>query len=729
MKNISKMKLIKVFFIAASLIVQSCTSSDKAIITYNYGINPDTVKAQRFDTGKLWTFEYPPINYFENAYNFKATEKWLEKVHKSALRFANYCSASFISEDGLIMTNDHCGRPSVTAVTKEGENLQANSFYAENLIDERKVDGLYVDQLVLIKDVTNEVRDTVISGEKQEEEIIDKKIKGIKEKYTEETGLRIEVVPLYNGARYSLYGYKRYNDIRLVFSPELQLGFFGGDYDNFTYPRYNLDVNFFRAYDNNGKPIKTGNYFKWSPDGIKDYQTVFVVGNPGKTHRLNTVAQLEYLRDIQYPIRLKLIDGIIEINLEKIKEHPEQEAGINDFLYGFTNSQKVYEGEIKALNDPLLMARKKDFEKKFRAAVDSNPVLNEKYGDAWNRIAEIKNEMRKYTGTISAYSLFTYIKSDYFDIAEKVIQLEQQLQLPEQQRQPQYQAALLDSTKASIFPSDLDKTINDIKLKVHIDFIIYLLGEKNELVHKLFDNKKGMQAVNYVLEKSMLTSKESLNNFLQNSPEQILNSDDPFIYYLMHTQDELVKLLEKNNDLKDQEDFYDEEIGRAIYDVYGTTIPPDATFTLRIADGIIKDYSYNGTIAPIKTTFYGLYDRYYSFGEKYPWSLPERWKNPPQDFNLSTPFNFISTNDAVGGSSGSPVINENAEIVGIAFDGNIEGLSGDFIYDTETNRSVNVSSEGIMECIKNMYKANRLYEELKDGKISEKYLKESEEKQ
>jgi hypothetical protein len=722
MKPFSTVKLIKLIFISAALFINSCTSSNQSIVTFNYGINLDTVKAQRFDTGKLWTFEYPPLEYFEKTYGFKPSEQWMEKVRKSALRFANYCSASFISEDGLIMTNDHCGRASITAVTKEGEDLQANSFFAENVNDERQVKNLYVDQLALIQDVTREIRDAIVPGEKDEEKILNEKINDIKEKYKKDTGLETEIVSLYNGAKYSLYGYKRYNDIRLVFSPETQMGFFGGDYDNFTYPRYNLDVNFFRVYDDSGKPLKTENYFKWSSDGINDEETVFIVGNPGRTHRLSTIAQLEYQRDIQYPTRLKLINGIIEINQEKIKEHPDQATKINDYLYAFTNSQKVYEGEIKALNDPYLMARKKDFEKKLRDAVDSDLELKKKYGDTWDKITEIRNEMRKYAGTINAYSFYPTIKSDYFNIAEQVIQLAEQLQLPEEQRQPQYRTALLDSTKASIFPDDLDKPINKIQLKVQIDFIIDNLGEENEIVQKLFGGRKGMEAVDYILGRSMLTSKESLNTFLENSPEQILNSDDPFIYFLMHTQKNLGELRYKAENLKQEEDIYSNKLGKAIFEVYGTSIPPDATFTLRIADGIVQDYDYNGTKAPIKTTFYGLYDRYYSFDEKFPWSLPDRWKNPPPEFKLSTPFNFISTNDAVGGSSGSPVINKNAEIVGIAFDGNIEGLSGDFIYDTKTNRSINVSSEGILECLKNMYRATRLSEELKKGKIPEKYL-------
>jgi hypothetical protein len=690
-------------------------------------IDPDTVKAQRFDTGKLWTFEYPPIDYFKTAYGFKPTEQWLDKVRKSALRFSTYCSASFVSEDGLIMTNDHCGRSNVTEVTRDGEDLQSTSFFAEKLEDERSVSGLFVDQLVLVKDVTKEILDENLFAVKNEEDLLNKKIDDITNKYKNDTGLEVEIVSLYNGALYSLYGYKRYKDIRLVFSPETQLGFFGGAYDNFTYPRYNLDVTFFRAYNDSGKPLKTENYFKWSLKGIIDSEVVFVVGNPARTNRLCTISQLEYLRDVQYPNILKLLNSVIEVSQKEEKEHPEKATQINDRLYSLTNSQKVYNGEIKGLYDPYLMARKKDFEKSFRKSIESHPILKTKYGDLWDNIAELELEMKKYARTIYGYSLYPMIKSDYFDIAKDVILLATQVQVPEDKRLPQYKSESLNSTKATIFPKDFDKYKNDALLKVHLDYIIDNLGQDNGLVQKLIGNRKRIDAANYLLSKSKLTSKESLIEFLKLSPEQILNSDDPFIYFLLNTQDKLKELKQKVNSLKEQEEVFNKKLGKAIYEVYGTSIPPDATFTLRIAAGIVQDYNYNGTKAPIKTTFYGMYDRYYSFNGKFPWSLPERWKNPPAEFDLSTPFNFISTNDAVGGSSGSPVINKNAEIVGIAFDGNIEGLPGDFIYATEINRSVNVASEGIMECVKDMYKATRLSEELEEGKIPEKYLKKSEE--
>ncbi|HEX2962467.1 MAG TPA: S46 family peptidase [Ignavibacteriales bacterium] len=701
----------------------TATTQQETAVTSNVagGINLDTVKAQRFDTGKMWTFDNPPVKYFQEAYGFTATPEWLEKARKSALRFASYCSASFVSADGLVMTNHHCGRESVTQVNKEGEDLHKTGFYAQTLQDERPVPGLYVDQLVLMKDVTKEVQDAINAATTDAEKVQARKdkISEIEARTRKETGLEASVVTLYSGGEYSLYGYKRYNDVRLVFAPENQIGFFGGDYDNFTYPRYNLDCTFFRVYDETGKPLKTDNYFKWSPQGASEGEAIFVIGNPGRTNRLNTMAQLEYFRDVQYPVTLNMLNDLIDVYSQTLKEHPDQSLKYEDMLFGLANSQKVYVGMIKGLNDPVLMARKRDFEKKFKAAVDSKPELKSKYGNIWDNIAQTRSEMRQYSKDLSAYSVNPRFSASYFSIARDIIQYANQMQLPENERSKKFKGDELDSTKAKIFPDDMDKNFDYKLVQVFAKNLINTLGEGNELVQKLFDSKKGKDAADYMLSHSQLTSKESVMALLNKSPKDILSSDDPFIYFLQNTSGKLDAIRQKARDIQDKEAVNNQLLGQALFAVYGTSIPPDATFTLRIADGVVKGYDYNGTKAPAKTTYYGLYDRYYSFNKQYPWDLPERWKTIPPEFNLETPMNFISTNDIIGGNSGSPVINKNLEIVGLAFDGNIESLPGDFIFTTESNRCLSVDSEGMVEAIKDMYKATRLGEELRAGKMAE----------
>ncbi len=724
MKNLFTRLSIYAVVIYTIIIAAGCSStsqmqqsSNNSQSNYSW-LNLDTVKAGKFDTGKMWTFDYPPLDYFQKEYHFRPSEEWLNNVRMSALRFANYCSASFVSADGLVMTNHHCGRESVSKVTKPGEDLFDNGFYAKTLEDERPVPGLYVDQLVLIKDVTNEIQSAMDKGKTPEEKVADqrKAMQELEAKEGKETGLRIQIVTFYNGGKYALYGYKRYNDVRLVFSPEASLGYFGGDYDNFTYPRYDLDCNFFRVYDN-GKPLKTEHYFHWSPNGAEPGEPVFVVGNPGRTDRLKTVSQLEFLRDVQYPRTLDMLNDLVNLYTDLIEKHPERKAELQNRLFGFSNSQKAYTGMLAGLRDPILMQKKIDFENKFKEAVKANSELNSKYGGLWDKIADIQKQMESISNEYFAISTNPYTSSQYFMIAGEVIHLANQLKLPEDQRSEDYKGAKLDSTINEIIPAKFDTEMQDAMLKDQVARLEKYLGTNNEIVAKMTAGKTGEDAVNYMLSNSYLTSTDKLKELISQGPDAILNSNDPFIYFMVHTDARKTELQNKIKELSSADATYSQELGKALFEVYGTSIPPDATFTLRISDGVVKGYPYNGTIAPPFTTFYGLYDRYYSFDKKYPYNLPKDWQNPPADFKLETPMDFVATNDIIGGNSGSPVINEKAQIVGLAFDGNIESLPGNFIFTTEANRTVAVHSAGMMEAIKDLYKATRLSDELQAGKI------------
>ena len=726
MKKTNYSKFLSLFAVAAFLFITGCSSTrhmQKGQVSAQGNeswLNLDTVKAGKYDTGKMWTFDYPPKAYFEKEYNFDPSDKWLDNVRMSALRFANYCSASFVSADGLVMTNHHCGRESVAEVTKKGEDLFDNGFYAKTLADERPVPGLYVDQLVMIKDITSDIQSAIDSGKTPEEKVANEKkaISEIEKKEGEATKLRIQVVKLFNGGKYSLYGYKRYTDVRLVFSPEAALGYFGGDNDNFTYPRYDLDCNFFRVYEN-GKPLKTEHYFHWSPQGAEPGEPVFVVGNPGHTDRLKTVSQLEYMRDIQYPRTLDLLDELINVYSKVIEEHPERKAELQNRLFGFSNSQKAYTGMLKGLRDPILMQKKIDFEKNFKDAVDAKPDLKAKYGDLWDKIATTQNELRKVSNKSFALTLNPFLSSKYFIFAEQAVKLANELKLPEAQRSEQYKGAELDSTINEIVPAEFDKAMDREMLKDQIDRMIRYLGTSDVNVKEMTAGRRGYEAVDYMLGNSILTSPSKFEDVAKQGADAILNSSDPFIYFIVHSKDTRDELDKKVKSITSDETTYSQELGKALFEVYGTSIPPDATFTLRISDGVVKGYPYNGTIAPPFTTFYGLYNRYYSFDKKYPYELPKEWQNPPADFKLETPMDFVSTNDIIGGNSGSPVINEKAQIVGLAFDGNIESLPGNFIFTTETNRTVAVHSAGMLEAIKDLYKATRLSDELKTGKMVE----------
>lgn len=707
------------------IFLAGCSSSDQTTLTSSlsqqstalYETGFDTIKAQKFDTGKMWTFDNPPLDYFEEEYGFRPDEQWLSDVRMSALKFANWCSASFISEDGLIMTNNHCSDFIVSDLNEEGEDIRSTGFIASMLEDERKHPTLYVDQLISIKDVTAEVQSAIDAGSSPEEKTKNKKdkIASLEKKEGDKVS---KVISLYSGGKYSLYEYKRYSDIRLVLMPESELGLYGGDPDNYTYPRYSLDCTFWRAYED-GKPAKIQNFFKWSVDGAKEDEPLFVIGNPGNTNKLKTTAQLKYMRDYTYLNNAYIFIELQKIYEELIEEFPERRQELVDNLSNYANVAKRYSGVLRGLKNNSYMARKEDFEKSFKAAVMADPELKKKYGSVWENIESTRNEMRQYGNEIYAYTRIRSAISGYFQIAIKLAELADALSMPEEQRAVQYQKENIDSTIQAIWPDDFDKAVAKKKLRVHAGLMYMNLGEDNELVKDLWGGKKGAEAAEYAVSNSKINSKNDVTALAEKGADAIYNSGDPFINFILKTKDRYNHIQKMVAEINTTESVYDNLLGQALFEVYGTSIPPDGTGTLRIGDGVLKSYDYNGTIAPLFTTFYGMYDRYYSFNKEFPWSLPERWANPPAEFDLETKYNFISTHDIVGGSSGSPVINKNKEIVGIAFDGNIESNAGYFIYDTKENRMISVASQGMLEVVQDVYQLKRLSEEMKHGRITD----------
>jgi hypothetical protein len=682
------------------------------------GINLDTVKAQRFDTGKMWTFDFPPNDYFDKTYDFNPSKQWLDEVRLSALRFGLGCSASFISEDGLILTNYHCSYGQLDNVQKAGEDILKTGFTAVNLEDERICTGLYVDQLISIKDVTKDVIEAFNTGQTFDEKNKNKtkKIKELSDNLGDKS-IVMRVIPLYNGGKYSLYTYKRYRDIRLVLVPEYELGLFGGDPDNYTYPRYSLDFTIWRAYDDNGKPLKTKNYFRWNRDGAKEDEPIFVIGNPGQTSKLKTVSQLEYMRDITYDYSSIVYKDLTDIYQELINEK------IGDFndhftrFYSTSNGAKRYIGLLRGLRNQYYMARKLDFEKTFRSNVKADSELNSRYGNMWDNIEKTRVEMRKNVNERIAYGRTDPWVSKYFKMASDLVEFAQQMKLPEEQRKDRYKGKFFETAVDSIYPARFDMPLEIRKLRISQLLLKKYLGDNNELLVKLFDGRSGNEAAEYLIGKSELKTKAQLEALIKKGPDAVLGSNDPLIYFILKTNDRFNEITKLEKEINETESVYTDMLGQALFSVYGTSIPPDGSGSLRIGDGVLKSYRYNGTLAPTHTTFYGMYDRYYSFNKKSPWDLPEKWAHPSKDFILSTPFTMISTHDIVGGSSGSPVINENKELVGLAFDGNIESNSGYFIYDTEENRMISVCSQAILEAISHIYKSERITNELKNGRI------------
>ncbi len=671
------------------------------------------------DFGKMWTFDDVPLDNFSKEYGFRPTEEWLKDAQMSALLFGGGCSAAFVSADGLIMTNHHCGRGNLSGITPKGEDYLRDGFYAKTLQDEIKIPRLSVDQLVMIVDVTKEVLSAMKSGKDDNEKIKlrNEKISEIEKKHSDESGLNCRVIQLYNGGKYSLYGYKRYTDIRLVMAPDFQIASTGWDWDNFTYPRYELDFMFFRAYEND-KPVKSEQFFKWSKAGAKEGEPIFVVGNPGRTQRLYSVAQLEFFRDKNYKYSLLQQNESYKIYYELLQSHPERYTELINMVMGIGNGRKSYAGRYMGLRDEYVMALKKDFEKKFRAKVNADPELKSKYGHIWDGIKSNLDELRKYIDESIAFQINPRGGVAYFSMAEKVIKYAEQMKLGEENREADYKSDKLAATLADILQSKIDLEFQMKSVRAYANVLRGVLGDQHPMVVKLLGDKKDDEASKYLIDNSSLTSKEKFDQLIKKSPDEILSSDDPFIYFVRNSQAKMKEIRPRITEINNSLSVLNQMLGEVSFLIYGNQIPPDATGTLRISDGRIQGYEYNGTIAPGKTTFYGMYDRWNSFNKKdYPWGLHPRFQKIPEGFDLATKLDFASTNDIVGGNSGSSVINEKREVVGLVFDGNLESLAGDFIFLPEINRTVAVDSKGLLESLRYYFNTDRLIRELESGKI------------
>ena len=664
------------------------------VLVFAQDYDLDNITPGRFDQGKMWTFENPPLEYFKEAYDFQPDAAWMEDARKSALRFATWCSASFVSADGLIMTNHHCSRGVVASVMQEDENFDNNGFYAVKLEDERRVEDLFVDQMVMVADITDEVKAySNISP--------DSALSAIQAAYAEKEewkGLQMETRTFYSGGKYSLYGFKRYNDIRLVLYPELALGYYGGDPDNFTYPRYNLDFTFWRAYDDEGNPLKPDNFYSFNPDGADENEAVFIVGNPGSTGRYLTMSQLYFQRDIQAPAILSFLQDRMEIfdTYAKTVEDVYKKDSVVNLYFSYSNGNKAYTGRLGGFNDPYLMGKKQKKEQMVR----KNLTLEG--DDPWIEIEDNVKAARELYGDVIFLSPAA--------TRGKVNQLAHQLFA--------YQAAVSDEDDGGIeqsrealegilkgFEPDLEKALFAAQLselKEH---------SKSGVADPILAGRDPYVAAEDVIANSALFDEKSREKFFGMKASKLEKSEDPLLKVAKAFVPRFREASGKYGQVNQQNAGLQEKIMNLQFQLSGLNSPPDATFSLRIADGVVKGYEYNGTTAPYMTTYFGLYDRHYSHKQEDPWHLPERWENPPMEL-LKAPLNFVCTADIIGGNSGSPVINSKQEVVGLVFDGNIESLPGYFIFDDTYNRTVSVHSGGIAAALKYIYKANRLLSEL-----------------
>jgi hypothetical protein len=659
--------------------------------------------------GTMWTLEAPPLEYWATRYGFEPDQAWLDHVRLSAVRLPG-CSASFVSADGLVLTNHHCVRGCISAVSPADTNYLHTGFVAGTRAEEKVCPNTYVDQLVSAEDVTERVRAAVTASSVSEQ--VDQRSAAtarIRSECEAATGHRCQVVGLYNGGRYSLYTYRRYSDLRLVMAPELDAAYFGGDPDNFTYPRYNLDVSFLRAYED-GAPARPSNHLSWSAAGAAEDELVFVVGNPGSTGRLLTLAQMEYLRDVDYPASLNALESRLDVLREYSARSPEIARRYENAIFGAANSQKATRGYLAGLLDPDIMARKARFESDFRARVGADPVLAARYGAAWDEIAGAQLERATFALPARYYALNG---SALLSTAMELVRAANQAEVAEADRLPGWAGDRIERTLQTLVRDrSVDLELERLQLTRWLADARRDLGDDDPLVRALLAGRSPAAAAAALLAETVLTETAARRALMEGGRAAIAASQDPFVVAVRGLEPTSAGFVRRAADLDAVVSTRVERLGEAIYAAYGEALPPDATFTLRISDGVVKGFPMNGTIAPYKTTLYGLFARSADFDHEAPFTLPRSWREAESRVGMSTPINFVATADIIGGNSGSPVINRRGEVVGVVFDGNIEMLPNRFIFTDEVSRSVNVHSAGIIEALRQVYRAGHIADEL-----------------
>ncbi|HLW67596.1 MAG TPA: S46 family peptidase [Gemmataceae bacterium] len=662
----------------------------------------------------LWLFNNPPKKQLKEKYGFDAGPEWYDHVMRSSVRFNSGGSGSFVSANGLVMTNHHVGADALQKMSDEKHNYLADGFYAKTSAEEKKCLDLELNVLEEIVDVTKEVEGAVKPDMSAEDAFKARRsvMAKIEKESQEKTGLRSNVITLYQGGQYHLYRYKRYTDVRLVFAPEQQIAFFGGDPDNFEYPRYDLDICFFRVYEND-KPLQAKHYFKWSAHGAGDNELVFVSGNPGRTDRQNTMAELAYLRDFGYPFVLQRLNRM-EVALMSWSQRSEENARrARDELFGVQNSRKARDGGLAGLLDPALMARKQAEEEKLRKAVASNPELKSA-ADAWDRIAKAETKRREVAKDFLMYEGRSGFNSQLFGVARTLLRAAEEFPKPNGERLREFVDSNKEPMKFQLFSEEpIYDDLEILTLTDSLTLLCYQYGEKDEMVKKVLGGKSPHDRAAELVLGSKLKDVELRKKLFEGGQQAVDACKDPMVE-LARLIDPISRKVRKimDTEVDEVKRQAHSQIAKSKYALEGDSVYPDATFTLRLSYGAVKGYEENGKQIPFETNFHGLYERSAQMKNKPPFDLPPRWEKQKDKLTLSTPLNFVFTADIIGGNSGSPVINKNAELVGIVFDGNIQSLVWDFIFDEKEGRSLAVHSAGIVEALRKVYEAQDLANEL-----------------
>ena len=686
----------------------------------------------------MWLLNDAPKQQLKEKYKFELTDAWLNNAMLASVRLNSGGSGGFVSAEGLLVTNHHVAADSLQKLSKPGEDLLRDGFYAETRDKEMKCPDLEINVLQEIIDVTKEVNSAVKAEMKPGEAFAARRaVMGKIEKDSlDKTGLRSDVVTLYNGGLYHLYRYKKYTDVRLVFAPERQIASFGGDVDNFEYPRMNLDIAFFRAYEN-GAPAKTPHFFKWSETGPAGGDLVFVTGHPGTTNRLETLAKLKHRRDVTLPYTLARLRTLEAALIQYSEQSGEKRRQAATDLHSVANARKAFSGQYQGLLDPNIMAQKKASERQMlyaaaemraMARMREGPIDQRQltgYDDTSNALEAIETTQVKLRGFEKAYGLLETGHAFYsplFTYARHLVRMNDELPKPSAERLREYRDSNLDSLKFQLFsPAPLYPDLERAKLTASLTLLAEQLGGEHELVKLVLAGKNPAARAEELIAGTKLFDPEERKKHLPkpapaNPPGTVtvgVLSNDPMIVLARTIDEESRKLRTRyENEVEEPERQAYAALAGVRFLTLGNSVAPDATFTLRLAFGTVQGYEVGGEKLNFHTTFGEAFDKSEKLDGKEPFDLPKRWLEGKDKLDLSTPFDFVSTADTIGGNSGSPVLNRAGELVGINFDRNRHGLVRNFVYTDVQARHIAVHSKSVLEALRKLYPAAPLVKEL-----------------
>lgn len=660
----------------------------------------------------MWTFNNVPTGKLQKQYGFAPGQQWLDHLRLSSVRLAEGCSSSFVSPNGLVLTNHHCVASCIQQLSTAEKDYSVNGFHAASPADEQRCTRQEANVLIEITDVTARLAaKTRGLSDKVANETRKAETARIEKECATSDSLRCEVVSLYGGGVYDLYKYRRYQDVRLVFAPEKGIAFFGGDPDNFMFPRYDLDAAFLRVYEN-GQPLKTPHFLKWSAAGPKEGGLTFTSGHPGGTDRQLTIAMLELERDYLKPLILLNYAEYRGMLAQFQTRGEEQRRIAEDTLFSVENALKAFKGEWEALLDSRFFEQKRNEERDFRKRVQASAALRKEYSAVWTGIdAATQKKRQLYLPYLYMEGSFGF-RSDLYRHARRLLRMAAELPKPNEQRLEEYaDARKPELLQATLSPAPIYPELEIERLSFSLTKLRESLGADHPIVRQLFGKRAPRDVAAEAVNGTTLKDPNVRKALMDGGQSAIDSSADPMIA-LAKLVDPIARQLRKRYEDEVEAPLVagQEKLAKARFAVYGKSLYPDATFTLRLSYGAVKGWVENGVPVSPFTIFGGAYERHTG---RDPFALPQSWLDAKDRLNLQTPFNFVTTNDIVGGNSGSPVVNKEGELVGLMFDGNIHSLGGNYGFDPALNRAVGVHSSAILEALEKVYNARRVLDEIK----------------